>query len=114
MQDNSTDKDLTSFIAATAIMQVSSSNIDGYSILHSISTMLNFGPGVDGSRYMENGVPNEEGTKAIILAFVHGIASTIKHAHRKGIMDESEHMRKVINMLGDAFARPSNEFTQQL
>jgi len=57
------------------------------------------------------GSPNDEGCMVLLDAFIHGIATTIRHGHEHGFFNESEKMRQVIEMLGKAFAMPTRQAT---
>lgn len=101
------------YFAATSVLHVSGENGERPT-LESSTIELNFSSNIDQSMYYiegKLGSPNAAGVVVLIDAFVHGLATTIRHAHGHKYFDESDLVRDTIRKIGEAFAIPVNQTT---
>ena len=58
--------------------------------------------------YLEDGLPNERGCKAITSVLVAGLVANIHTCHQKGFKDSAEHLREIIKQLEEGFVTVGN------
>lgn len=70
----------------------------------SVDIKLDYSENIDRSVYLENGLPNKLGTKALTQSFIQGLVANIHQAHQKGMWNDAEHLRYIISELERGFA----------
>jgi hypothetical protein len=109
--NNQIMKETVSFISASAIMALTAPDENGGALLREVSTMLDASEGIDLTQYFTDGTPNRNGINAMIQAFAHGLAVTIKHAERKGLYKEGELMKRAISHIDAAYNANSRDIS---
>lgn len=74
------------------------------SSLKTTDIFLNIPKELDEDMYFDKeGLPNNNGTKALSQCFIQGLIANIHHGHQKGIWDSAEHLRYIISELERGF-----------
>lgn len=64
---------------------------------------LECSPNLDKTKYLQNGLPTQEGSKVFSNVLVQGLVGNIQMAHEKGFRDSAEHLRWIISELERGF-----------
>lgn len=70
---------------------------------------MNTSKNTDLNAYLdEEGLPNKQGTDAVVKTLTSGLAAAIHAGHQKGFKNDAECLREVIDMLEQQFIIPAD------
>ena len=69
---------------------------------------LECSPNLDETKYLDDGLPTDEGSKVLSNVLIQGLVANIHMAHEKKFRDSAEHLRWIISELERGFVEVTN------
>ena len=90
---------------ASCILEVGNNPNTGKATVKSSKIDLKLSPNLNESAYLDkDGLPTQEGSKAMTNVFIQGLVANIHAAHDRGFRNDVEHLRYIIAELERGFA----------